>query len=319
MGRLIKTALIVVGVILLLIVLLVVILLIKGASTQMTPRDYTETTKTGGEIEAKYLKMGGYDVAYREEAAEGPLKKYEVYYPSEMKNSDRTYPVVVFVNGTGVAGSKYKALFEHLASWGFIVVGNEDPESWSGASSDQSLAYILAQNERSDSVFYRKIDTANIGISGHSQGGAGVINAVTGREHSGLYKTAVALSPTHEEMTAALGWHYDLTKVHIPILLLAGTAGEFETELVIPFEKMTAMFDKLQAEKVMARKTGCEHGHMLYAADGYVTAWLLWQLQGDEDAARAFVGDDAEILTNPLYQDQRAVWTERQTDEGAGE
>ena len=39
--------------------------------------------------------------------------------------------------------------------------------------------------------------------------------------------------------------------------------------------------------------------------DGYITAWFMWQLQNDDDAAKAFVGDTPELLTNPLYQDQR--------------
>ena len=38
-----------------------------------------------------------------------------------------------------------------------------------------------------------------------------------------------------------------------------------------------------------------------------MTAWFMWQLQGDEEAVKAFVEDDAEILTNPLYQDQQAA------------
>lgn len=41
---------------------------------------------------------------------------------------------------------------------------------------------------------------------------------------------------------------------------------------------------------------------MLYSADGYVTAWFMWQLQGDEEASKAFVGSDAEIVKNRLYQ-----------------
>lgn len=309
MKKLLKIMLIVVGTIVLLVVLLIVILLIKGATTQMVPEDYTKTTPTGGEIEAKYLKIGQYDVSYYEETVDDTFKKYEVYYPTELADSDRVYPVVVFANGTGVVGSKYKALFEHLASWGFVVVGNEDPESWNGSSLDKSLAYILDQNESKGSVFYQKIDINNIGISGHSQGGVGVFNAITEQEHSNMYRTAVALSPTHEEQAESVKWHYDLTQVHIPLLLMAGTEGEFETKLVIPFEKMAIMFDKLDADKVMARKTGCEHGHMLYSADGYVTAWFMWQLQGDTEAAKAFVGDDAEILTNTLYQDQRVEFT----------
>ncbi len=305
MKKLLKTILIIFGVIILLVILLIVILFIIGATKQMVPKDYTETTPTGGKIEAKYLEMGQYDVSYCEEAVDDTFKKYEVYYPTELTDSDRVYPVVVFANGTGVFGSKYKALFEHLASWGFVVVGNEDPESWNGNSSDKSLAYILEQNEDRDSVFYRKIDIDNIGISGHSQGGVAVFNAITEHGHSNYYKTAVALSPTNEEQAVSLKWHYDLTKINIPVMLIAGTKGDFETKLVIPFEKMLSMYDKLNVDKIMMRKTGYEHGEMLYQADGYVTAWFMWQLQGDEYAAGAFTGDTPEIMSNRLYQDQK--------------
>ena len=44
---------------------------------------------------------------------------------------------------------------------------------------------------------------------------------------------------------------------------------------------------------------------MLYYGDGYVTAWFMWLLQDDQDAAKAFVGNNAEILKNPLYQNQQ--------------
>lgn len=44
---------------------------------------------------------------------------------------------------------------------------------------------------------------------------------------------------------------------------------------------------------------------MLYKAQGYVTAWFMWQLQGDEEAAKAFIGEDPEIMSNKLYQDQQ--------------
>ncbi len=94
-----------------------------------------------------------------------------------------------------------------------------------------------------------------------------------------------------------------MIKRHVPLLLLAGTQGDFETKLVIPFEKMTAVYDKISSGKVMARKTGCEHGEMLYYADGYVTAWMMRQLQGDTEAGAAFIGERPEILYNALYQD----------------
>ena len=48
-----------------------------------------------------------------------------------------------------------------------------------------------------------------------------------------------------------------------------------------------------------------DHGQMLYYADGYVTAWFMWLLQGDIEAAKAFSGDAPELLSNALYQDQQ--------------
>lgn len=271
----------------------------------MVPLDYVDTVKTGGDIEAKYIKKGSFEIAYFEEKTNDSLKKYEIYYPKELETTEKKYPVVVFTNGTGVAGSKYVALFEHLASWGFVVIGNEEPETWNGISSDKSIGYLLEQNEKSDSRFYQKIDVDNIGITGHSQGGAGVFNAITECKNASVYKTAVSLSPTHEEQAISMKWHYDLTQINIPLMIVAGTKGDFETQLVIPIEKMIEMYNKIPSDKVMMRKTGYEHGEMLYVADGYVTAWLMWQLQNDNDAAKAFTGDTPEIMNNKLYQDQK--------------
>ena len=70
---------------------------------------------------------------------------------------------------------------------------------------------------------------------------------------------------------------------------------------------MIKMYDALDGVpiKAMARRKDTEHGYMLYSADGYVTAWFMWLLQGNEEAAKAFVGNDAELMINDLYQDQR--------------
>ena len=75
--------------------------------------------------------------------------------------------------------------------------------------------------------------------------------------------------------------------------------------MVIPIEKMLDMYNKVPASKVMMRRIGAEHGQMLYSADGYVTAWFMWQLQSDEEASKVFVGSNPEILQNKLYQDQK--------------
>ena len=120
--------------------------------------------------------FAGYPCLSNYNCADGSKKLYQ---NSQNRCGYNVFPVVVLVNGTGVYGSKYKALFEHLASWGFLVLGNEDPSTCSGDSADAVLAYLLEENERADSIFYQKVDRNNIGISGHSQGGIGVFNAVT--------------------------------------------------------------------------------------------------------------------------------------------
>ncbi len=211
--------------------------------------------------------------------------------------------MVVVLNGTGVLPKKYKALFKHLASWGFVVIGNDDGSTGFGKSADEIINMIYSENNNNNSIFFEKLDLNNIGITGHSQGGAGVFTAISIMENKDKYKTAVSLSPTHEETAHQLGWNYDLTKINIPTLMIAGTQGDFETQAVIPIEKMIEMYNKITSQRIMLRRIGAEHGQMLYSADGYVTAWFMWQLQGDEIASKAFVGENPEIRNNELYQD----------------
>ena len=270
------------------------------------PKDYTKTVKTGGDIEGQYMQKGPLEVRHFTSDADDVLKKHLVYYPVELESADRQFPAIFSLNGTGIAGSKYTAVFEHFASWGFIVLGNEDPSTGFGITADKMYDFLVSQNDDAKSPLFHKVDFDNIGLIGHSQGGAGVFSALSIVETSDQYKTGVALSPTHEEMAHAFTWMYDLESISVPVLMMAGTETEFETQSVIPIDKMNAMFDKLASDtKVMARRIGADHGKMLYSANGYAVAWFLWQLQSDEEAAKAFVGETPELLSNALYQDQQ--------------
>ncbi|WP_300940804.1 hypothetical protein [Faecalibaculum rodentium] len=61
---------------------------------------------------------------------------------------------------------------------------------------------------------------------------------------------------------------------------------------------------RLAGSSATMRRKDTAHGDMLDAADGYITAWLLWQLQGNGEAQALFEGPDAVVLSNPAYQDQ---------------
>ena len=188
--------------IILITILVLIVLIVGGIVALLTffnyrNDNYFKYAETGGEIEKKYSALGDYEVEYIEFDAENDTwKMYEVWYPANMKRSEEKYPLVIMANGTGIKASQYQAVFEHLASWGFIVVGNEDENSRTGASSAATLDFMLAQNQLEESPFYGKIDVENIGIAGHSQGGVGAINAATAQENSSYYTAIFTASTT---------------------------------------------------------------------------------------------------------------------------
>lgn len=293
----------IIAIILLILILLVGGLLLFISTIPSVPTHYTRTIKTGGLIEAKYLQFGPNHVTYQKEKGTELTKYFHIYYPQELEKTQKQYPVVVILNGTGILPKKYPALFQHLASWGFIVIGNDDPSTGFGLSADETIDYLIKINDDQNHILYHHINFKHIGITGHSQGGAGVLTAVSHTKHQNIYKTAVALSPTHEKMAHDFGWSYDLTQISIPLFMIAGTKGDFETKAVIPLEAMIEMYNKVPSSKVMMRRKDTDHGGMLYSTDGYVTAWLMWQLQDDIYASHAFLDDNAEIYHNNLYQD----------------
>lgn len=294
----------VIFIIILILISVIMLVYLWADNAPVLFKGYNEKIEVGGEIEKNYLQNGIFETSKTIAKEEKPINKYTIYYPSELESNDKEYPMVLLVNGTGGKATKYEPMLKQLASWGFIVVGTQDKGTGSGESSITTLNYMLSENEIVNSIFYRKIDKDNIGISGFSQGGAGTIRAITMFDESHYFKTAVPLSPVSEKTAEQMTHYpYDSSKINCPILMLSGTSGEFEIETVIPLSEMNKMYEKISSLKVMGRRVGMTHDDMLYQAQGYVTAWFMWQLQGDEEAKNAFHGENAEILNNELYQD----------------
>lgn len=312
--KIIERILIIIAIIVLVIVAGIVILLLFTSKQPAVKKDYFEKTNTDEPLEARYTAKGTYEVSFVEfDAQNDTYKKYEIWYPAELKAEHQTYPLVVMANGTGVPASKYVSIFEHLASWGVIVVGNEDLDSWSGKSSAKSLEFMLELNDSRESIFYQKIDTENIGIAGHSQGGVGAINAVTNQPNGNYYKVIYTASTPHHALAEGLEWQYDVSKITIPYLMTAGTlqidAGDgiegSSNVGIAPLWSLQENFDAISSDvtKVFSRRVNTDHGDMLPYGDGYMTAWFMYYLNGDSEAGKAFFGENAEILSNKNWQD----------------
>lgn len=297
-----------IGFVLLAIIVIVMIVLKLLGSRPAAPSDYQTTVPTGGDIEKKYMDNGNYEVSVSETAVLQQFEKIIVYYPKELNTTDKKYPVIVMCNGSGTPISKYPAVAKHMASWGFIVIGTEENYAWNAFGAEMCLRYLERCNDNEKiedtiSAFYQKVDFDHVGIVGHSQGGVGVINAVTATAHKDIYKAAVSLSLTNKELAHHLFWDYDASLVNIAIMLISGAGGG--DDWVVTGEQLEAIYDDIPADKLMARRINTAHNEVLYTANGYVTAWFMWHLQGDEEAAGAFTGEHAEILNNRLYQDQK--------------
>ena len=252
-----------------------------------------------GKIESQYAGAGQFTVAKYETPTAKPAEKFTVYYPNAL-NNNKKYPVIVFANGTGISASRYPVVLEHFASWGFVVIGNEDQATNSGKSTNASLAFLLSENNNKNSPLYQKIDTNKIGITGFSQGGGAVFTAMADEQYRQHYKTAIAVSPVNEELAQKNNYPaYKLDAIKIPTMVIAGTKGDFEMKLVSPLDKMTQMYNKINAPKLMARRIGADHDNMQFWADGYRTAWFMYHLQNDSNAGQMLT----EITNNPNWQD----------------
>ncbi len=243
-------------------------------------------------IEQKYHVSGPYAVTYH--AIDGT----HAFIPDVPK--EQTFPLVVMVNGTGLKALDYAPVFEHLASWGFIVIGNDDPSAWNGRSALASLDIALQHNEDKSSPLYHRIDLQRMGVAGHSQGAIGAINAASAEKR---FKVLYAASCPQAKLAKRLHWTYSLSDIHVPTMLCAGTW--WIERQISPLASLERLASELPASTpmLMGRINGIEHRYVLHQGDAYMTAWLRYWLANDMLAAPAFLGAAPEILNNSRWID----------------
>jgi len=115
---------------------------------------------------------------------------------------DNQYPVIVWGNGWGGnnnAGESttdgYKpGLIEWALDGPYIVIA---ANQWSVQESDilACIQWIVVQNTTPTSEYYGVVNTAKIGLAGHSQGGGAVIKAGDGEPNGFDITAVVAMNP----------------------------------------------------------------------------------------------------------------------------
>lgn len=256
------------------------------------PEDYYKDSGAKGTLEKKYSPYGAHEVKVIENKQAGMTEvgAYKIWYPADLTQKT---PAVVYLNGSNCTYSTIEPVFKHLASWGFIVIGNNQTQAISGVSALESVQILKQLNADAESPLYQKVDEQKIGLFGGSQGAAGSINAALSDSEYNVFASVAAVSAP----TSGILGTYDLTGMEKPFFFLAGT-GVTDSTIISPLTTLQDSFNKCVGFTVMARRKDADHEDMTTMADGYLTAWFLYTLKGDPEAAGVFVGAEAELTKN---------------------
>jgi pimeloyl-ACP methyl ester carboxylesterase len=212
------------------------------------------------------------------------------YYPTRMA-AGTTYPVILWGNGTITQPSWYDGLLRHLASHGFIVAAANTSNAGTGQEMLAGLDNLTAKNGQAGSPFYGRVDLGNVGVTGHSQGGAGAMNAAKDIR----VKTAFPIEgPGQPGNPNPAG-------VHGPVLFMA---GQQDTQIAAMSLQAYNLLGEIPG--AFAELAGATHLTALGSAGGFragATAWASWQLKGDATAKALFVGPGCGYCTN------KAMWS----------
>ena len=178
-------------------------------ATLLSPRAIPEVLAD----EINYTGAGPFSVSVSTVEGQGLLFK-----PSDSDRSIKSWPAVVFAHGLCGPAEKYSSSLSRLASWGFMVIANQEqgdcgvlninhplaslgnlfqlPLKFSNAVDFSSMADDIRLNlnyliGRSD------VDSNRIALMGHSMGGGMVIDVASelGKQQSNIVKAVVAIAP----------------------------------------------------------------------------------------------------------------------------
>ena len=284
------------------------------------------------------MSVGAYAQAAEtvlEEGGTGPYKavvyevegfaEHTIFAPKDLSvfNAKKPLPVLVWGNG-GCANSPrgHEKFLNDIASYGYLVLATgvmpkeEAPRPMGMGRGGQSrseqqvesMDWAFQQNADKKSPFYQKIDTKNICISGMSCGGLqALFNCFDERVtsimicNSGLFEQPEGDEggPNARRMPGMPSVpKKKLQEIHCPIIYILG--GETD----IAYANGMDDFKRIEHVPAIAVNLPVGHGGTYNQPHGgefaiVARAWLDWQLKGNKEASKMFVGSNPAILQRP--------------------
>ncbi|SDE79554.1 hypothetical protein SAMN05428966_110245 [Massilia sp. PDC64] len=273
--------------------------------------------------------------------ADARLPTHTVYRPASLPAA--ALPIVAFANGgCENAGNRFRPFLTEIASHGYLVVaigpivpagqasvapapgspaaahpelagstslapGSTRPSPTYAAQLIQAIDWAIAENARPGSPYHGKLDPSRVAVMGQSCGGLQAIDAA----HDPRVRTLAVLNsgifPDNGrswEIAAAHADIADLATLHGSVLYLT---GDPQDAAFPQSEDNYARTNHIPAVRLWRENTPHmgtyreEHGGAFGAV---VVAWLDWQLKGDQDAGRQFVGAGCGLCTRPEWHVQ---------------
>ena len=266
--------------------------------------------------------------AMKEEVAS--LPRHVVYRPKDLAALGRTkLGVVAWGNGgcsDDGASSRFHLL--EIASHGYLVIASGRILSGPGAPPREprpaappqgqlppprtqvsdltdAVDWALAENTRAGSPYFGRIDPAQIAFSGWSCGGVQALQvAKDPRVKTLVIHNSGILNSGPTNMTGTSVGKEVLQTLHTPAIYILGGPKD------IAYENGMDDFKRISHVPVAVANLPVGHGGTYNEPNGgeaasVAVSWLDWQLRGDAQSGKRFIGDDCGLCRDTQWSFER--------------
>ena len=218
-----------------------------------------------------------------------------VYRPSDLTPfpSKDTLPLVVWGNGgCAINSNRYAGFLTTIASHGFVVMATAAQPGVTRATADHlraAIAWAETENKRAESPLNGKIALDRISVMGQSCGG---FMALELGADPRVKTIGVFNSGAQGDVAGTVA------KLRGPVLLINGHERDFLMATSL------ATFNAIQnLPSFYGARKGAGHTATVDHPGGgewanVASNWAKWQLKGDKNAGKMFLGKDCELCKN---------------------
>ena len=257
------------------------------------------------------------------------LATHTLYRPADLGAVRGKLPIIAWGEGACAnEGNRFRWFLSEIASHGYLIlavgpIGAPDKEIWRqnapqpavggpppklpppATHSSQlvdAINWAVAENDRTGSPFFHRLDTGKVAVMGMSCGGAQAIEVSADPRVTTSVIWNSGLFPGETTMGGGKTLTKDdLKLIHAPIAYISGDSSDVA---FVNANDDFAHINQVPAFRAYRKATG--HGGTYGEANGgdfgkVGVAWLNWRLKGDATAARMFLGPHCGLCTDPKW------------------